>query len=187
MTIQDRLIAGDTLDFTDQVAEYPATDGWTLRYRLIPRFTTPVQAPITLTATAVGADYRVQAGSTTTASWATGDYSWGRWVEQIGMRQSLGSGVIYIAPDLATTAQGHDARTHVQKVLDAIEAVLEGRASMDQEQYEIDGRSLKRTPIADLLVLRSQYRTELLNEKQKERVAAGLSDQRNIRVRFTRV
>jgi hypothetical protein len=34
--ILSTLIVGDTLDFTDQVPLYPATDGWTLKYRLIP-------------------------------------------------------------------------------------------------------------------------------------------------------
>jgi hypothetical protein len=29
--------AGDTLDFTTSVPDYPASAGWTLKYRLVPR------------------------------------------------------------------------------------------------------------------------------------------------------
>jgi hypothetical protein len=58
-----KLIAGDSLDFTTSVASYPATDGWTLKYVLAPRFTTPAQSPITLTAaTYEVTGYRVQVG-----------------------------------------------------------------------------------------------------------------------------
>ena len=62
-------------------------------------------------------------------------------------------------------AAGHDARSHVQRVLDAIEAVLEKRATLDQEQYRINNRELRRTPIADLLKLRDRYRGELARMK----------------------
>ena len=68
-------------------------------------------------------------------------------------------------PDIAQLAAGHDARSHVQRVLDAIEAVLEKRATLDQEQYRINNRELRRTPIADLLKLRDRYRMELQRAK----------------------
>jgi hypothetical protein len=43
-------VAGDTLDMQVTVPDYPSTDGWTLKYRLTPRFSTPTQAPIDITA-----------------------------------------------------------------------------------------------------------------------------------------
>ena len=68
-------------------------------------------------------------------------------------------------PDIAQLAAGHDARSHVQRVLDAIEAVLEKRATLDQERYRINNRELVRTPVADLLKLRDRYRGELARMK----------------------
>lgn len=183
----DELIAGDTLDFIDTVSEFPATDGWTLKYVLVPRFTTPVQAPVTLTATASGADYRVQAAAATTALWKPGDYTWSRWVEKSGLRQSLGQGQLAIKQDPVAAAQGFDGRSHASKVFDAIKAVLERRASKDQEEYAIEGRSLKRTPIAELLVLRDRYAQALADEAAADRLAAGLPNPRHIGVRFNRV
>ena len=145
----EELIAGDTLDFIDSVPEYPPADGWTLKYQLVPRFTTPTQVPITLTASTSGSDYRVQEAAGVTATWKPGAYAWARWVEKAGpIRQSLGSGQVVIKTDPAAAVQGYDGRSHARKVLESINAVLEGRATQDQEEYTIGSRSLKRTPIA---------------------------------------
>lgn len=181
------LIAGDTLDFLDVVPDYPASAGWTLKYRLVPRFTTPSQSPIMLTATTSGDDYRVQAAAGLTFDWVPGAYYWARWVEQGAIRQSCGDGELTVLTDPAQAVQGYDARGHAQKVVDAIEAVLENRASKDQEEYTIEGRSLKRTPIAELLVLRDRYRAELARDDAVERIAAGLPNPSQIGVRFVRI
>jgi hypothetical protein len=183
----DQIIAGDTLDFTDDAPDYPASDGWTLKYRLVPEFTAPAQTPITLTAlTYETTRYRVQESSTNTAAWKSGFYSWARWVEKAGQRVSLGQGRLEVLPDPAATAAGHDGRTHARKVLEAIEAVLESRATKDQEEYSIAGRSLRRTSIPDLLVLRDKYKLIVASEDAAERASRGLGNSRNIQVRFGR-
>ena len=41
-------LLGDTLNFLTTVSDYPPADGWTFKIRLIPRFTSPVQSPITI-------------------------------------------------------------------------------------------------------------------------------------------
>lgn len=164
----DMLIAGDTLDFTDSVPQYPATDGWTLKYRLVPRFATPTQAPITLTAAASGADYRVTAAPATTAAWVAGFYSWFRWVEKTGARQTLDpaeGGQLEVRADPSTAAQGYDARTQDQTALDAIDAVLANRATTDQKSYSIAGRALERMTVDELLALRRYYAARVQKTK----------------------
>jgi hypothetical protein len=186
--IVDELIAGDTLDFTDVVPDFPHADGWTLKYRLVPQFATPTQAPITLTATPYGSDYRIQATASATAAWLPGQYSWSRWVEKSGpIRQTVGAGQIKILTDPASAAQGYDNRPHARKVLEAIEAVIENRATKDQEEYTIEGRSLKRTPIADLLVLRDKYLGAAQSADAATALASGLPNPRRVGVRFQRV
>lgn len=81
----------------------------------------------------------------------------------------VGSGQITIMPDLASAEAGYTAKTHAQRTLEAIEAVIEKRASMDQERYRINNRELYRTPIADLLKLRDLYRLEVAREQQAQR------------------
>jgi hypothetical protein len=166
--VNDILIAGDTLDFTDVVPDYPATAGWTLKYRLVPRFTTPVQAPITLTATASGADYVIAAAPTVTATWAAGAYSFFRWVEKAGARQTLDpaeGGQLTVKADPSAVPQGTDTRTQEEIALDAIDAVLANRATVDQKSYSIAGRSLERMAVSELLELRRYYAARVQKNK----------------------
>lgn len=180
-TLTNLLTAGDTLDFETSVPEYPSSGGWTLKYRLAPR---SAGTAIDLTATAEGDGYRVQAAAATTATWAAGFYTWTAYVEKAAERYTVGRGQLEIRAASTTLAAGSDGRTHARKVLDAIEAVLEGRATLDQQEYAINGRSLKRTPIADLMRLRQLYRNEVQGEEAAANLAAGLGGARKVQVRL---
>lgn len=74
-----------------------------------------------------------------------------------------------ITADIDPTAieEGQDLRGHAQRVLDAIEAVIEKRATKDQESYTIAGRSLSKTPISELLKLRDAYKEEVKTNGRK--------------------
>ncbi len=180
-TIENIITVGDTLDFTTSVPEYPASEGWTLKYRLVPR---AAGAAILLTATADGDDYLVQATAATTAGWVTGFYTWSAYVEKAGEVYTVDRGQLEIRAGSSTMSAGYDGRTHARKVLDAIEAVLENRATLDQESYAINGRSLKRTPIEQLLKLRQVYRAEVAGEEAAAKLAAGLGTARKVQVRL---
>lgn len=160
--MKNTLIAGDTLDFSTTVSNYPASDGYTFKHRLVPRVT---GTPITLTATTdADGSYRTQASPVTTAAWVVGEYDWFSWVEKTGARYSVDQGQVTIQPN-PSAATTSDQRSHARKTLEAIEAVIEGRATQDQQEYTIGNRSLKRTPIADLLKLRARYRAEVRKEE----------------------
>lgn len=128
MNVPDRLYAGDTLEFTTTVADYPPSDGWTLRYRFVPRFASPSQAPVEFDAAVVGDDYTVLQGPDTTAGWAPGAYGWFRWVYKSGARVTLDDldsrGQLEILQNPATALQGFDNRTPAQKGLDDARAAL---------------------------------------------------------------
>jgi hypothetical protein len=182
--MNDVLVAGDTLDFSTAVTEFPASDGWTLVYVLVPQFSTPTQTPITITSSTYEVtDYRVSEGPAVTANWAAGAYSWYSYVEKSGARETVGNGLLQIRPNPATLAQGYDSRGHARKVLDAIEAVLEKRATLDQEAYAIGGRQLSRMPVGDLMRFRQRYVAEVATEDAAARLAQGLGG-RKIQVRL---
>lgn len=134
---------------------------------------------INLTAQAEGAAHRFLAQATETADWASGDYWYSIRATDGTDVIEVESGQITIKPDLASITEPHDGRNHVQRMLDAIEAVLEKRATIDQERYRINNRELYRTPIGELLKLRDRYRAELARMRR----GAGLFDQ-TVRVRF---
>jgi hypothetical protein len=126
-------VAGDTLDFQVSVPDYPSGDGWTLTYYLTPRFSTPVQARIPITAIAnADGTYQVQASPAATAAWKAGAYGWARIVSKNGARQTLtGSedqGEVLVRPDPTTATQGADTRSHAKKMLESIETALEAFA-----------------------------------------------------------
>lgn len=178
--MKDLLIVGDTLEFLTTVTAYPPADGWTLKYRLVPRSS---GTAIEITATTSGSDYLVQVGSATTATWTAGEYSWLSWVEKTGARYTVDTGLVTLQANPATTASW-DARSHAQKVLEAIEAVMENRATLDQMEYTIGGRSLRRTPLADLIKLHRRYQALVANEEAAQKLAAGLQVGGKIQFRF---
>lgn len=175
--MNDTIIAGDTLDFTVSVDAYPATDGWTLKYRLTPRFTTPAQAPIVLTASAVGPDYQIQVAPATTAAWMPGNYAWARWVEKVGARQSLEEGQpLIIRADPATTAQGYDGRSQAAKAVDDLEAAMATFHSTGGrvKSYAIGSRQMEFESMQEIQNLLTFWRNKLTTEEANARLASGL-------------
>lgn len=186
-------IAGDTLDFKVSVPDYPSLDGWTLKYRLTPRFSSPAQTPIDISAIAnADGSYQVQAGPAATSVWKTGFYTWARWVEKSGARQTLTErGQLEIRPNPATSAQGDDTRTFARKMVDAVEAMLASRATQTQRElvsYTIGSRGQTFDPNdrANLVKELSFWRWQLSNEDAREKMAAGLPNPRSVGIRFGR-
>jgi len=120
---------------------------------------------IDLLAVPDGRNHLLHVPATITQGWLHGEYAVSVRMQRGDDIEEIDSGTVTVRPDIAQLAAGHDARSHVQRVLDAIEAVLEKRATLDQEQYRINNRELRRTPIADLLKLRDRYRMELQRAK----------------------
>lgn len=186
MTMIERHTAGDTLDFLDTVDDYPATDGWTLKYVLVPRFTTPTQAVVTITATAEGSDYRVTVAAGTTAAWKAGVYTWSRFVEDASRRVSLGTGELEVLDDPEAATAGYDTRTDAQIALADLKAAM---ATFDAErpmvqEYQIAGRVMRFRSTEDILLRIRYWEREVETEKRRARIAAGLAPANKIFVRF---
>lgn len=185
-------VAGDTLDQQVSVPDYPSGDGWTLKYYLTPRFTTPTQAQIPL-ACVSNADgtYQLQASPATTAAWAAGAYGWRRHVEKAGARQTLTSsdeeGEILVRANHVGLAQGTDTRSHAKKMVELIEtAIAAFGPGSTIKSYAIGTRQVTKADVPELLVLRDRYRWEAANEDAAADIAGGKPSPRNVGVRFGR-
>ena len=146
--------------FSISIPDVP--EGWTARLFL------RGPSAIDLEAVAGPAGAEIHAAASVTSGWGAGAYSYAlRALEpgEDGAIEALESGSTRVLQDVALLAAGHDARSHAEKVLEALEAVLEGRASKDQMSYSIKGRSLALTPLADLLAMRKAYRAELASQR----------------------
>lgn len=104
----------------------------------------------------------------TTKNYKAGHYGYSlRATDNLGDVEEIEAGAIEIISDLASLSDPIDSRTHAQKTLAALEAVIEGRATLDQEHYRLNNRELWRTPLTDLIKLRNQYRNEVAREQAK--------------------
>jgi len=178
------LIAGDTWQWRKSLPDYPANavPAWVLTYYL-----RSPEGEISIVASASGADHAVTVAKATTAGYKAGYYGWDAAVDNGTERHAVGHGAFPVKPDPTKTGSGFDPRSHARKTLEAIEAVIEKRATRDQEEYTIGGRSLKRTPIEELLVFKDRYVAEVAGEDAAAKIAAGLTNPRNVGIRFNRI
>lgn len=178
-----KVIAGDRLIWQRSFDDYPASGGWTLSYYLVHK----TNAKITINAVAGddGDSHKVDVDIATSGAWPAGIYNWQSFVSDGVSRYQVGEGELEVLTNFASgSVTTFDDRAHCEKVLEAIEAVIENRASQDQMAYTIEGRSLSRTPIADLLVFRGRYKAEVSRLRKADRIKAGLDSGSTIRVRF---
>ena len=170
-----QIVAGDSLQWTKSVADFPATDGYTLTYYLVSGSTT-----YQFDAGADGADYAISVLGTVTQNWTPGSYRWTACVRKGSDRFTVDAGRFRVLYNPAGTG----ALSHARKVLAAIEAVIESRATKDQEEFTVAGRSLKRTPLGELLKFRRKYLAEVAREEQAEDLARGTKTKNTIKVRM---
>lgn len=133
-------------------------------------------AVIDLVATAEGTQHRLASTATTTAAWAPGLYVYAvRATKADGTVVQIDAGTTEILPDLAQSSGG-DMRSHARITLENIRAVLEHRATQDQQRYTIETgnsrRELWRTPLPELRALERDYAARVAAEEAK---AAGKS------------
>jgi len=159
--------AGDTITLSRSFDAYKATEGWSLLLVLING-----TAKYSATSTADGDNHTITITSTTSATFAAGSYGYSIFAVKTGERHEVESGTWEITPDIAALTS-EDTRSHARKVLDSIEAVIEKRATKDQQAYQIHGRSLSMTPLKDLLNLRDIYRREVAAEDMADAKESG--------------
>lgn len=114
-------------------------------------------ASIDMVSVAEGTKHRLDATATATAGYLPGLYRYSLRATRSGVVREVEGGTVQVLEDLAAQPAGGDMRSHARIVLENINAVIEKRATQDQQKYTIDNRELWRTPIADLLKLRATY------------------------------
>ncbi|PYG32410.1 hypothetical protein [Pelagimonas varians] len=161
--IPTTLVAGDGWAWLDATAfaSHPPAD-WSLRYVLRPL---AGGASVEIDAIAGADAYELRLSSAQSAVVPPGQFTWVALAFHgaSGDRATLATGRVEVLPDPA--ASTGDQRSSAERILDAIKATLEGRVSKDAESYSIEGRSISRTPIADLLKLREVYTREVQAEQ----------------------
>lgn len=155
MEIPAILTAGDSWSWVESLSEYPAPT-WTLKFL----FRGP-QA-FSVEASASGADHAVSVAASTTANYKHGRYEWSARVTDGSTTTTIETGLLELEPDLSNVAVDH--RSFNQRASDALEAVIENRATTDQLSFSIAGRSLSRMSWDELLSAYDRFRMKASQE-----------------------
>ena len=177
------IVSGDLLQWkrTDLGTDY-ANGSYTLSYKA--RLEGTGSTVITITASASGDDFLVSVGQSTTASYTAGDYRWQAYITRNSdsERLTIDSGTFEVAAN--RSASTADPRSHAKTMLDKLESILEGCADGDVAAYSINGRSLTKLDITDLLMWRDRYRADYLREVHRERALNGTATGSTVVARF---
>ena len=136
------------------------------------------------TVTEVDDYYKFTLDNSNTGGYTTGDYFWVLKVTQSSDSEELiiDSGKITVKDNYFGSTG--DTRSHAKIMLDKIESILEGRADADVSSYSIQGRSLSKISINELLQWRDYYKAEYQKEIAKFRRDNKEGSGRVIKVQF---
>ena len=174
--------AGETVKWRreDLTTHYPA-DEWTLTYFIFGRRGN--YDPIV--ATADGEEFGVTLSATVTATYVPGDYTLVGRVSKAGEVYPAYEGKLTVFQDPSNIGgQTFDDRSHARKCLEAIEAVLEGRAGRADKSYQIAGRPVEHFTLKELIEARDVWAGKVASEEAAELVKQGKSNGRLIGIRF---
>jgi hypothetical protein len=184
-TIPRQIVSGHQIIFTQCFEDYKPAD-WTLSYHLRGAAALDVNAAtqdadtflVTLTASS---------GSPLVALPA-GQYYYQAYVTNVSTpsdKRLVTSGRVVVVADLSDTSLAtYDGRSQAEKILEAIDAVMAGKATRDQASYTIGQRTLVRIPVDQLMEMRKTYVAVIQQERIAARKAAGLSPFENILTEF---
>ena len=178
-----KIVAGDFIQWkkTSLAQTYPPAL-YSANYvaRIAAGNTSEIQIP----ATERDGYYLFVADSAATTGFPAGFYHWQLEVVQTssGNRVVVERGDFEVIQDLDVS--GADPRSHAEVMLTKIESLLVGRADKDVSSYSIQGRSIAKMSVVDLLQWRDYYRKEVAKERRDNAIALGKPTKTTVKVRF---
>jgi hypothetical protein len=172
-TAPSSLRAGDSAAWSYSDTTYLATAGWALAYRLVSR---SGGASYSISAVANGDAFDVALDASDTAGFAEGNYTLVGAVTLGAERVTVCNQACSVLPDVME-ATSLDQRSTARKIVEAIDAWLEGKAGWAGEKTIAD-RSIKDHPLPDLIVLRDRFMQDVASEDAAASIINGLGSMR---------
>ena len=183
--VPDTLYVGDNFLWKRDLTDYPVAS-YSLSYslRLLTSAATEIalgDSVITESDTSV---YTINVPSSTTTNYTKGDYTYQEYITKTSgsERLVLNTGLVSLKSNL--DADTGDPRSSARIILQALEATMENRATIDQMSMSIAGRSLSRMSPAELNDWKSHYKALVSNEDKKSRRDKSEATGTQIKVRF---
>jgi hypothetical protein len=169
-----KLRAGDTVKWKKEFNDYPSSE-WALEYIIYNS-----NNYYTINATAhEDNSFLIEITSDQSATFAEGEYKWIARVKKGEEVYTVGSGTLSILPNITSAI---DDRSHVKKVLDALERAIEGRAERTDLEYWIGDKRIRHMTHEELYIAWRRYKMLYEQELQEEKLGKAIG--RNIKVRF---
>ena len=160
----------------------PASFTLTYSFRLLSSAATEIALTSSVISETTSA-YVIEVPSATTVGYTKGDYSYQEYITNgSSQRIVVSTGYLTVTPNL--DADSADPRSHARIVFDALEAMLENRASIDQSSMSVAGRSLSRMTPEEIRDWYEYYRHKVNLEVKKDRISKGLATGSLIKARF---
>lgn len=193
MRIPSVITAGDTaswvdLAFADNQGATVDSGSYTLTYSFRGSL---VAGNVDIAGTVSGTGWKVSLTSVQSAAMNTGATQltcyWQAVATKSGARVTAGTGTLLVKPNLAGLATGaaFEGRSQAEQDLTAIRAEMTARISGGATlEYTIGNRSLKKEPMAELIVMEQRCLRIIAREKRAAAAANGLGNPGRIGVRF---
>jgi hypothetical protein len=178
----DSVVAGDTLQFTRSVEDYPSGDGWTLTYVL----SGPDVYHFDATASTDSTGYSVSVAASTTKNWIPGVYVVSAYVSNGTERFKVKPAYpkMIVAHDPASATAGGNQLSFAAKMLIQIESALLQIGAKTVSTASVNGQSYSLQNISELYKLQNQFEQRVANETNQARLNAGLGSSSKIYAHF---
>ena len=167
--------AGDTVRWQKAFDDYPSSE-WTLQYDIY-------NSNNYYTVDAIAQpdnSFLIEIPSTQSATYSKGEYKWVARVKKGTEVYTVGTGTLTILPNITSAT---DDRSHIKKVLDALEKALEGRASRTDLEYWLGDKRIRNMTHTEIYSAWRRYK--MLYEQELQAEQLGKATGRNVKVRFT--
>lgn len=161
------LVAGATAKWSKSLADYPAGDGWTLKY-----FLRGLGDPLDITCTADGDDFLATITAAQSATLDPGNYTIQGQVSKSGEKYIVFQQEITILPALETSINNFDSRTIEEQILESINTALKNSSGNDIIKYSIGDRSIERSR-SEAIAEHRYYSAIVREQRRRKRVANG--------------
>jgi hypothetical protein len=163
---------GETLEFEKDFEDFPA-DEWTVTY-----YFRGAGPGFNVAGTADGTTHVFTVAAATSATMVAGRYDYQAFAVKDDEKHLVDEGSTTAKASLAllNTTETYDGRSPAKKILDAIDALMQGKATLDQQSYLIatgvpgftSQRQAERIPPSELLELRKYYAGLVRSENRRQ-------------------
>lgn len=174
--------AGSTVSWTRSESIYGPLQGYALVYTFFNQDTTWSVSGSQVSGS--GSKWTVTIDSDEWSDVPPGVYRWIARAVSGTTKVVLAEGELNVRADPADGA--YDGRSWARQQLDAVEAVIAGRATEDHLSMSVAGRSISLMGMDELFRARNLLRDEVRSEADAERLRDGRPSRQIIRTRFTR-